>query len=203
MAAPQIRYAKTSDDVSIASFDVGSGTPLVFMPNMPFSHVELEWEDAPWYQRLSEICRLIRYDGRGNGLSERDTDDFSSEAFRRDLDAVVAAANLDRFALFSMLGATMTAVVYAADHPQAVTTLFLWEPYARPTDYFDQPSMPAFASALQHDFDLYSYMAAGHAFGWEEAEQMVRWGRDLLPQATTQSCGKVRYIHADFELIDR
>jgi class 3 adenylate cyclase len=46
--------------------------------------------------------------------------------------------------------------------------------------------MPAFASALQHDFDLYTYMAAGQAFGWEEAEQMVRWGRDLLPQATTR-----------------
>jgi hypothetical protein len=43
MTEPQIRYAKTSDGVSIAYYVIGQGPTLVYMPFMPFSHVELEW----------------------------------------------------------------------------------------------------------------------------------------------------------------
>ena len=44
MDQPQIRYTKTSDGVSIAYFAIGSGRPLVYMPPMPTTHVELEWQ---------------------------------------------------------------------------------------------------------------------------------------------------------------
>ena len=77
---PRIQYAKTSDGVNIAYWTLGEGLPLVIMPAGIFSHIQLEWQ-APelrrWYERLSETRRLVRYDDRGVGLSDRDVIDFS------------------------------------------------------------------------------------------------------------------------------
>jgi class 3 adenylate cyclase len=185
MDAPPIQYARTDDGVNIAYFDIGTGSPLVFMPNHPYSHVQMEWQQSSWFEQLAEHCRLIRYDGRGNGLSERTTEDFSVDALRRDLDAVVEAAGVDRFALLGMINASTTAIRYAHDHPERVSTLFLWHPYARASDFFDQPHNEAFAAALRNDFELFTFMAAGMAFGWDDAERMAEWGGHLLSQATT------------------
>jgi len=100
---PQIHYVKTSDGVSIAYWTLGEGLPLVMMPAGIFSHIQLEWQ-APemrrWYERLSETRRLVRYDDRGVGLSDRDVIDFSLDALLLDLDTVVDMLGLDRFALY-------------------------------------------------------------------------------------------------------
>ncbi len=71
---PRIQYAQTKDEVSIAYWTLGEGQPLVHMPNIPFSHIQLEWqrpEVRRWYERLAENRKVVRYDGRGTGLSER------------------------------------------------------------------------------------------------------------------------------------
>src|SRR3972149_2255536 len=89
---PRIQYAQTADGVSIAFWTIGEGKPLVVMPVMPFSHIQLEWqmpEYRHWYQRLAEGRKVVRYDGRGNGLSDRDVPGFSLDAFVMDLEAVV------------------------------------------------------------------------------------------------------------------
>ena len=185
MDAPEIQYTTTSDGVSIAYFDVGSGQPLIFMPNLPYSHVQLEWQLEPWCERLAGHCRLIRYDGRGNGFSERIGEDLSADALRRDLDAVVAAIGVDRFALLGMLHACLIAIRYANDYPEQLSTLFLWQPYARASDFLEKPYNSTFAEALRYDFDMFSDLAAGQLFGWDEAEQMVKWGGYVLPQAST------------------
>jgi class 3 adenylate cyclase len=185
MDAPPIQYVRTDDGVNIAYFDVGSGTPLIFMPNLPYSHIEQEWQSDPWFERLAEHCRLIRYDGRGNGLSDRTTDDLSADALRRDLDAVVEATGVDRFALFAMLHASLVAIRYATDQPERLSTLFLWHPYATGSDTADEPYQSAFTEALHNDFELYTFMAAGMAFGWEDHEHMANWGMRILQRATT------------------
>ena len=77
---PRIQYAKTKDGVSIAYATLGEGMPLVSMPALPWSHIQLEWqipEYARWMERLAENRRLVKYDGRGTGLSERNVTDFS------------------------------------------------------------------------------------------------------------------------------
>jgi len=89
---PQVRYARTADDVSIAYWTFGEGPVLVVTPLVPYSHIEMEWQNPyirRWYQRLGEFVTVVRYDGRGTGLSQRDVGDVSLEASVRDLEAVV------------------------------------------------------------------------------------------------------------------
>ena len=69
---PRIQYALTADGASVAFWSLGIGPPVIQMPLMPFTHIQLEWEDPDfnaWYTALLQRFRLIRYDTRGCGLS--------------------------------------------------------------------------------------------------------------------------------------
>ena len=85
---PRIHYAQSKDGVSIAYWTLGNGEPFVYSPVMPFSHIQLEWEIPEcrrWYERLASGRQLVRFDGRGSGLSDRDASDFTLDAQLRDL----------------------------------------------------------------------------------------------------------------------
>jgi pimeloyl-ACP methyl ester carboxylesterase len=87
---------------------------------------------GPLFRELSERYTLYRYDPRGYGLSEYDGGEISLDTMVADLDAVVAAANLDRFALWGATSAgSLSAIAYAARHPQRVSHLVLSGPVAR------------------------------------------------------------------------
>lgn len=125
-----IQFTTTDDGVSIAYWEVGSGPPLVLLHNFGISHAELEWEVpsfASFYTTLAEHHRLIRFDPRGSGLSGR-SETLTVDDVILDLEAVVAASGLDRFALFGV--ATMGPVVirFSANNPRRITHLVLCEP---------------------------------------------------------------------------
>jgi len=123
----EIRYCRTSDGVSIAYADTGEGTPLVRSLGW-FTHLEVEWSSSlgrSFWGRLSRNHRLIRYDGRGVGLSES-TSEFSAATRLNDLEAVVDALELDRFALAATSEGSRTALRYTAKHPDRVTHLILY-----------------------------------------------------------------------------
>jgi pimeloyl-ACP methyl ester carboxylesterase len=69
---------------------------------------------------------VVEYDGRGSGRSDRGLKDYSLEPRVRDLEAVVDALKLKRFALYGLSAGGQTAIAYAAWHPQRVTRLVLW-----------------------------------------------------------------------------
>src|SRR3972149_1277981 len=99
---PRIQDAKTADGGSIAFWTLGEGEPLVYMPAIPWSHIQLEWQIPffrHFYDRLAQGRRLLRYDGRGTGSSDRDVADISLEAHILDLEAVLNRLQLERFAL--------------------------------------------------------------------------------------------------------
>ena len=76
---PRIQYAKTSDGVNIAYWTLGEGPSLVQTPPIPFSQVQLAAqmpEDREWGRFATSNRRLVRYDARGTGLSDREVDDF-------------------------------------------------------------------------------------------------------------------------------
>src|SRR3972149_7037605 len=101
---PRIQYAKTKDGVSIAFWTLGEGMPLVQMQMPPWSHIQAEWQwpgFRAYYERLMGDRRLVRYDSRGSGLSDRDVTDYSLAAHLLDLEAVVARLGLERFALMA------------------------------------------------------------------------------------------------------
>jgi len=141
---PRIQYAKTSDGVSIAYCVTGEGAPLVHLGWFPLSHLQVEWqipEFRRWYERLAAKRMLVRYDGRGTGLSERDVTDWSLDAQLLDLEAMVDRLRIERFALFGSLHSGPVAIAYAARHPERVSKLVLWCAYARGTDFSQSPQV--------------------------------------------------------------
>ncbi len=89
--AQSIGFCRTSDGVNIAMATVGDGPVLVKTANW-LNHLEHDWQSPIWspmLQRLGARFRLVRYDGRGNGLSDREVADISLAGFEHDLEAVV------------------------------------------------------------------------------------------------------------------
>jgi pimeloyl-ACP methyl ester carboxylesterase len=129
----EIRFCTASDGVRIAWSTVGTGPPLVKAANW-LNHLEFDWQSPiwrHWFAELSRDHRLVRYDERGNGLSDWDVGELSLEAFVADLEAVVDAAEIDRFVLLGISQGCAVSVTYAVRHPERVSHLVLYGGYAR------------------------------------------------------------------------
>jgi class 3 adenylate cyclase/pimeloyl-ACP methyl ester carboxylesterase len=128
----EIHFCTTGDGVQLAYSCIGSGPPLVKTGNW-MTHLEFDFETPIWrhlYRELSRDHQLIRYDARGNGLSDREVELVSLEAYVSDLEAVVEAAGLERFALFGISQGCAMSIAYAVRHPERVTHLVLLGGYA-------------------------------------------------------------------------
>jgi pimeloyl-ACP methyl ester carboxylesterase/DNA-binding CsgD family transcriptional regulator len=129
----QIRFCKARDGVRIAYSTMGSGPPLVKAAHF-LTHLEHDLRTPvwrPWLEELSRDRTLVRYDAPGCGLSDRESREVSVDRWLADLEAVVDAAGLDRFALFGGGQGSMTSVAYAVKHPHRVTRLIVYSGYAR------------------------------------------------------------------------
>lgn len=126
-------FCRTPQGVTIAWARSGSGPPLVKAANW-LSHLEHDWTSPVWrpfLERLGRHHTVIRYDERGCGLSDREVDDLSFEAWVEDLEAVVDAAGLERFPLLGVSQGGPIAIAYAARHPERVSRLILYGTYLR------------------------------------------------------------------------
>lgn len=127
-ARQQIRFCRGPDGVQLAYALAGDGPPLVKAANW-LNHLELDWESPVWghlLHRLSGNFRLLRYDSRGNGLSDWQVDDISFEAWVSDLETVVDAAGYDRFPLLGVSQGCAISIAYAVRHPEKVSHLVLY-----------------------------------------------------------------------------
>jgi DNA-binding winged helix-turn-helix (wHTH) protein/pimeloyl-ACP methyl ester carboxylesterase len=133
-APPQrIHFCTASDGVRIAYADVGRGPPLVKTANW-MGHLEYDWQSPIWSHLLHALAadhRLVRYDERGNGLSDWEVEDISFDSFVRDLESVVDALELERFALLGVSAGCAISIAYALRHPERVTHLVLYGGFAR------------------------------------------------------------------------
>ncbi len=129
----EIHFCTTSDDVQIAYATVGSGPPFVKAANW-LNHLEADWNSPIWRHLLDEFSRdhlLVRYDERGNGLSDWKVEDLSLDSFVRDLESVVNAVGLERFPLLGISQGGAVAIAYAARNPEKVSHLILFGAFAR------------------------------------------------------------------------
>ncbi len=128
----EIRFCTAPDGVQLAYSMIGQGLPLMKTGNW-MTHLEFDLESPIWrplYRELAADHTLIRYDARGNGLSDRTVDEISFDAFVSDLDAVVDAAGLTRFALLGISQGCAVSIAYAVRHPERVSRLILYGGYA-------------------------------------------------------------------------
>jgi pimeloyl-ACP methyl ester carboxylesterase/DNA-binding winged helix-turn-helix (wHTH) protein len=123
-----LRFSVTEDGVRLAWGSIGDGPPLVKASNW-LTHLDFEWGSPiwqHWWTELSKHHRLIRYDERGNGMSQRDVPDVSFDTWVRDLETVVDAAGLNRFSLLGISRGGSIAIAYAVKHPERVSKLVLY-----------------------------------------------------------------------------
>jgi pimeloyl-ACP methyl ester carboxylesterase/DNA-binding CsgD family transcriptional regulator len=131
-----VGFCTSADGVRIAYARLGQGPPLV-VSTCWLSHLEYDLQSPVWQhfvRGLGEVSSTVRYDERGFGLSDWDVTDFSFEARLNDLEAVVDAAGLERFALLGMSQGGPVAVAYAHRHPDRVTRLALLASYVATVD---------------------------------------------------------------------
>jgi len=139
----QIRFCKTADGTKIAYATVGDGPPLIKTANW-LNHLDFDWESPVWthvFSALAEGRTLIRYDARGNGLSDWNIEDFSLERQVEDLEAVVEATSVERFPLLGISQGCAISAVYAARYPEKVTKLILLGGYVKGWNRIGKPEV--------------------------------------------------------------
>ena len=129
-----IRYCTTPDGVRLAYASMGSGEPPIVRTSHWFAHLEHDLESPVFRHFLLDLARchrLVRYDARGIGLSQRDNIEPSFGHFADDLGTVIDAAGLDKVVLFGLSQGGAQAIAYSARHPERVSHLILFGAYAR------------------------------------------------------------------------
>ena len=191
----RIQYTKSSDGTNIAFWSMGTGTPFVQMPLTVMNHSNTELQ-APeylrWCDRLVERYRVVQYNLRGTGLSERDVDDISLRSRVADLAAVVDQLGLGRFALLAALHAGPAGITYAAENPDRVSHLILFCSYARGEDAPMSKPVEALLPLLEVDWETYSETWAHIAMGWSAGEPARLMAAGLRDSVTPDMLRKVR-----------
>ena len=149
-----IQFCTTADGVHIAYSVIGTG-PLLVRVLGHFTHLELEWEWPDlrhFWERLAERFTVVRYDGRGTGLSDQYAGEFTEETRQLDLDAVLKAVGAEMAILLGISEGGWTAATYAVQHPEQITNLVLYGAYcrgARVRPGFDQEEDEALVTLIR------------------------------------------------------
>src|SRR6516165_957591 len=139
---PSTHYVK-SDDVHIAYQVIGEGSfDLLFVPGF-VSNVDTirqSPEQSAFFRRLASFSRLILFDKRGTGLSDRTSQIFTLEQRMDDVRAVMDAVGWERAALFGISEGGPMSILFAATYPERTTALVMYGAYAKRAWAEDHPS---------------------------------------------------------------
>jgi pimeloyl-ACP methyl ester carboxylesterase len=178
---PKTKYAR-SDDVRIAYQITGDGPFDVVWAPGTMSHLDLDWEipqRALFFERFSKFCRLIRFDKRGTGLSDRPVKMATLEERSDDIRAVMDDVGIESANIFGVSEGGSMACLFAATYPQRVDSLLIWGAQARWIACEDHPWAQ---TREQHD-----EMLAMIEDGWPSFEYITGpgagMGRDAAPAA--------------------
>jgi pimeloyl-ACP methyl ester carboxylesterase/DNA-binding winged helix-turn-helix (wHTH) protein len=128
-----ISYCRARDGARLAYATVGNGPRLLKAANY-LNHLEYDWESPVTRHLLHGLARhftLVRYDARGNGLSDWDVDGVTFDAWISDLETVADTSGWDRFPLMGMSQGCAVSIAYAVRHPERVSHLILYGSFAR------------------------------------------------------------------------
>jgi pimeloyl-ACP methyl ester carboxylesterase/DNA-binding CsgD family transcriptional regulator len=128
----KIQFCTAPDGVKLAYAATGDGPPLVMAATW-LSHIETRWQSLawqPWLEAFSTDYKLLSYDSRGCGLSDRNPRDLSFEAWIQDFESVVDAAEFQQFSILATCQCGPVAIEYAARHPDRVRKIVLHGTYS-------------------------------------------------------------------------
>ncbi len=205
----QIRFCTSADGTRLAVATLGEGSPLVKAATW-LTHVEKEPHNLftrHWVAELSRDHRLIRYDSRGSGLSDREVERISMQAWLEDLEAVVADLGLDRFPLFGMSQGAAIAVNFAIRHPEKVSHLVLYGACARgllkrnpPPKVVEAAEAMLKAAELGWGADSSSFRQVFIAQMLRDATAEQQRAVDEIQRQTISGANAVRFMKEVFEI---
>ena len=186
----QTQYAKIGD-VHIAYQVIVKGPiDLVFVPGF-VSHVEASWQSttrAKFFNRLASFSRLILFDKRGTGLSDRSSQLFSLEQRMDDVRAVMDAAGSQRAAIFGISEGGPMSILFAATYPERTSALIMYGAYAKrawaedyPFGWQDEEWVAFFDNVENHwgttrglDLNIWAPSVAHDEHVWEDVAKYMR-----------------------------
>ena len=200
-----MEYVTTSDGVRIAYLTLGNGPPLVFASNI-FGDANFYRMAWPHVREVTDELvalgwRVIRYDHRGMGASDRNVADLSLEARVRDLTALVAQLGLNRFALAGIDLGAATAVAYTVGNPASVSALALLSPWTSGARMFALPDLRLAASATAKDdreWKVFSQMLASVVTAFADRE-LGQQCADIIRHSTSPA-GLAAYFQASKQI---
>jgi pimeloyl-ACP methyl ester carboxylesterase/DNA-binding CsgD family transcriptional regulator len=206
-----IRFCSTRDGVRIAYAVAGSGPVLVKAPNW-LTHLEYEVQSPVWrhwWGELSQDYTVIRFDQRGCGLSDWNVDEISFEAWVNDLEAVVEAAAVDKFALLGISQGSGVAIEYSVRHPEKVSHLVICGGFPRgrlkrgQAPELQQAVMTLMLEGWGKDNPAYRQMFTSQFMPDAKPEQM-NWFNELQRVSTSpQNAVRIYSTSAHTDIVDR
>ena len=173
MKPPPVQYTTTSDGVSIAWAEAGNGPALLSFEATPFTHAqELFAVWGAWIEALTQSFRLVTFDARGIGMSERDVAGVSAETLLLDAEAVIDAAKLDCFIGLVCPGSILplsTCLRLAIAYPERVTHVALESPFQNMREIADTSMGKAGLALAELDWTAYLQTLFRVLVGWDAA----------------------------------
>ncbi|UCH40271.1 MAG: alpha/beta fold hydrolase [Gammaproteobacteria bacterium] len=145
-----VRYCRSTDGVSIAHAKVGEGYPVI-VGGSYMTHLEGDWNNPGWGTYIGNLAKhfeVIRYDQRGNGMSDWDDVKISFERMVDDLSAVARCYDYDKFAIFGASQAAAVSIAYAQRNPEKVSHLVLYGGFTRGRRVIGGPEAKAESEAM-------------------------------------------------------
>ena len=152
-----IQFCTSADGVRIAYTAIGEGRTLVAVPTWS-ANFELDWQHSDgrgYIEDLSHGRRLVLFDRRGCGSSQRDGDDLSLDAHVGDVASLADHLALDRFDLWGDKDGAAVAVAYATRYPERVSRLVLWAPFACAADIGPSEAHRSLAELARGNWGLF------------------------------------------------
>jgi pimeloyl-ACP methyl ester carboxylesterase len=212
----RISYCRTADGVNLAVARVGRGLPVICPPVLG-THMELDWQNptrAELWQFLAERFELIRYDGGGWGLSDRLVPEISPAVSVRELETVIDALGVSRYALFVSSDGIVSAIVHAARHPERVARIVIQGSSAQGANKLGLSDLVRFMNAIA------SMFAGSVTRDWSKLElvllctmlveafpglssEQIDWCVEQTPKTTSlQYALKHISAFADYDIVD-
>ena len=207
-----IEFCRTKDGVKLAVASTGRGLPLVRPPTW-FNHLDYDWHVQfrnALYRFLADRYQLIRYDGRGNGLSDRYVPEISFATFAHDLEAVVDALRLQRYALLGISQGAPIAIAHAVHFPERVSKLVLNGGFALGSNKRgstkDQETAQAQLTLMQHgwgdEHSAYLRTFSMLYFPSASAEELKASAELQRMAMTGDTAVRLRLACADIDIVD-
>jgi pimeloyl-ACP methyl ester carboxylesterase/AraC-like DNA-binding protein len=212
LPAQRVLYCTAKDGTRLAYSQTGEGPPIVKTANW-LNHIEYDWDSPLWRHWILEFTRcgsLVRYDERGNGLSDWKTPELSLDAFVDDLASVVETLELKSFDLLAISQGAAVAIAYAQRNPDRVRRLIICNGYAQgwaarcePAEVARREAMVTLTEAgWGSDNAAYRQLFTNHYIPGASPKQMGWFNEMQRLSASPENAVRLQRVLSKFDVLD-